>query len=98
MEVANGDARQFLQVADELPGKRSIVHVGAGDHAGRGQGLVRGTTLHDERDPLGELLPVLAIFHPVIAVVRGERRVALAQKRDMFGAPDETHMGNWMDE
>src|SRR5438067_5834067 len=38
------------------------------------------------------------IFHAVIAVMRRECRVALAQKCDMLGAPDETHVRNGMDE
>ena len=47
-----------LEGGEEVRGQRSVVHVGAGDHPRRGAHLARVATIHDQRDPLAELVPV----------------------------------------
>jgi hypothetical protein len=98
MGVVDREAVETLQIADEVARERTIVHVRAGDHPGRGHPLAGVAPLHHERNPLGELLLVLGIFHALVAVMRGQRLVSLFEERHVVGAADEAHMRNRMDE
>ena len=98
MGVVDGEALEALQVANEIAGERAVVHVRAGDHPRRGHLLGGVAPFHHERDPFAQLPLVLGVFHPAIAVMRGERLVSLLQERHVVGAVDEAHMRNRMDE
>ncbi len=98
MRIMNGKAAETLQIADEIAGQRAVIHVGAGDHAGRGDDVVGRAAFHDERDPFPQGLLVLGKFHSPIEMVRGQRGVALLEKGDIGRAVDEAHMRHRMDE
>ena len=96
--VVDRKARLRLQLADQQVGERAVVDVRAGDHPGRGDGLLLVAPLHHQRRPLGDLTVVFAVFHAVIAVVRRHRLVPVAQEGDVLVAPDEAHMRAGFDE
>ena len=79
-------------------GERAIVHVGACDDPRRRNRLVAGPALHHQRRPFRDLLPILGVFHAVIAVVRAHRLEPLSEERDVAGAVHETHVRHGMDE
>src|SRR5262245_33068444 len=98
MGVVDRKAVETLQIADEIARERTIVHVGACDHPGRGHPLAGIAPLHHERNPLAQRLLVLGIFHAFVAVMRGQRLVSLLEKRYVVSAADEAHMRNGMNE
>ena len=93
-----GKALAALEVGEEVRGQRSVVHVGAGDHPRRGDHLARVATIHDQRDPLAELVPVFRVFHPPIEVMPGECGMSFLEEGDVVGALHEAHVRDGMDE
>ena len=98
MGIMDGTARKPLEMGDKVAGERAVIHVPAGDHARRGDGLAGAAPFHHERNPFGELLLVLRIFHAFVAVMRGQRGVSLFEKSHVGGAVHKTHMRAGMDE
>ncbi len=92
------DGESFLAVEGIEKDLRqgTIIDVGTSPHARRGDDLTGITALHDERNPFFDLLFVVGIFHPAIAVMGGERLEALFQECDIFRSAHETHVRDGM--
>src|SRR3984885_10824041 len=86
------------EMINEVIGQRSVVDVRAGNDARRSHRFVIGTSLHHPGRPIGNLLPVLGIFHAVIARMRRHGLKPLSQERYILSAPDEAHVRNRMNE
>src|SRR6267142_4547722 len=78
--------------------QRAVVDIGTGDDASRRERLLVPAAVHDQRSPFGDLGSILAVFHSVVAVVRGHLLEALVQEGDIVLPPYETHMRDGMDE
>src|ERR1700726_1270509 len=83
------------EMTDQMMGERPIIHIGAGDDPRRSNGLIVGSALHHERCPFLDLLPVLGVFHAVIAMVRAHRLEPLSEERDV-AAMHEAHVRDRM--
>src|SRR5882672_10504346 len=91
-------AGQTHEMADQMMGERAIIHVGTCDDPRRRDGLVDGTALHHQGCPFGDLLPILGVFHAVIAMMGSHRLEPLSEERDVAGAMHEAHVRHGMDE
>ena len=96
--IVYGEAAERLQVADQIAGQRSVIDVGAGDHAGGGDGVGIRTALDDQRNPVAQCLLVLGVFHAAVKVVSGQGCVSLLEEGDVGGAVHEAHVRHRMDE
>src|SRR5258708_968248 len=66
-------ARLADEMADQMMGEGTVVHVGARDDPCRPNRLAARPTFHHQRCPFCDLLPILGVFHAGIAVVSAHR-------------------------
>src|SRR3984957_5876882 len=85
-------------MVNKMIGQRSVVDVRASDDARRGQPFVTRASLHQQRSPISDLLPIFGIFHAVIARVSDHCLKSFPEERHILVSPDEAHVGNRMDE
>jgi hypothetical protein len=89
--------RQSDEMTDQMMGERAIIYIGACNDPRRRNGLLAAPALDHQRRPFRDLLPILGVFHAVIAVVRAHRLKPLSEERDV-AAVHETHVWHGMDE
>src|ERR1700758_3673550 len=83
---------------NKMISQRSVVDVRAGDDACRGHRFSPRASFYYQGNPISDLLPVFGIFHTVIARVSHHCLESLSEERYVLVSPDETHMGDWVDE
>jgi Zn-dependent protease with chaperone function len=83
-----------LQTTRRKVGQRTIIHVRAGDHARRGDYVVRIAPFHDQRNPFRDLLLVIGKFHPVIQRMARQGFEPLAQEIAILNSTHETEVGH----
>ncbi|MNE21976.1 hypothetical protein D3C80_1151610 [compost metagenome] len=89
----------LLQMLQELLGQRAEVDVGTAHGASRGQRLVAGAALHQQRRPVTDGAAILAVLHVVAEAVMCLQGIeALAQEGHAFLAAHEAHVRNGIDE
>ena len=85
--VVEVEARLAREGRDQEMGERAVVDVAAGDHARGGDRLTRIASFDDERCPFGDLGPILAVFHPHVAMMRRHLPIAGPKEGDVLRRP-----------
>src|SRR5271166_3550854 len=98
VSIMDNKAWKGTEMINKMIGQRSVVDIRARDDARRSHRLVIRASFHHQGSPIGDLLLVLGIFHAAIAMVGRHCLKSLSEERYILGAPDEAHVGNWVDE